>query len=107
MEWRVRMGDSRTALPPQPDLLTELRRRCWDGRQRQALTGLALAAAAVWGYWPALAQLADKWLHDPQYSHGLLVSPFAVYLLWVRRDRFPARALPAPLPGLLLLLAGC
>src|SRR5436305_8403614 len=104
MEWRDRMGDSRTAPPPQADFLTELRRRLWDGRQRQALTALALAAAAVWGYWPALSQLTEKWLHDPQYSHGLLVPPFAAYLLWVRRDRFPARTAAAPLPGLLLLV---
>src|SRR5262245_52614281 len=98
------MGDRRTAAPP--GALTEFRHRCWDGRQRQALSVLALAATAIWAYWPILARLADKWLHDPQYSHGLLVPGFAAYLLWVRRDRSPAQAVPAPLPGFGLLLAG-
>jgi exosortase len=42
----------------------------------------ALAAVLGWAYWPTLAVFADKWLNDPQYSHGLLVPFFSGFLLW-------------------------
>ena len=36
-----------------------------------------------------------RWSDDPQYSHGYLVPLFALYLLWVRRDRSTCNALHA------------
>ena len=47
-----------------------------------SLLGLAL----VWCYWPTLANMVDRWGHDPQYSHGFLVPAFAVVLLWIRKS---------------------
>lgn len=53
-----------------------------------AATGLVAAVAvAVWAYWTTLAGAAQRWAHDPQYSHGYLVPGFAVLLLWLRRGR--------------------
>ncbi|HZT80586.1 MAG TPA: exosortase/archaeosortase family protein [Gemmataceae bacterium] len=52
-------------------------------------------AAVVWAWWATLGELAARWGHDPQYSHGYLVPAFAVLLLWLRRDRL-AGATPAP-----------
>jgi exosortase len=48
-----------------------------------------LAGASVWAYWPTLAGLVRAWDTVPDYSHGFLVAPFAVFILWARRDRFP------------------
>jgi exosortase len=31
--------------------------------------------------------MAERWHHDPQYSHGYLVPVFALVLLWLRRQR--------------------
>jgi exosortase len=48
----------------------------------------ALAAgvlALVWAYWTTLAEMAQRWARDPQYSHGYLVPGFAVLLLGLRR----------------------
>ncbi len=53
------------------------------------LGGAILAAAFVWAYWPTLVSLIATWNREPDYSHGFLVAPLAVYFLWVRRDRFP------------------
>lgn len=64
---------------------------------------LVLVVAAV--YAPVLAQLAGDWLHDPNYSHGLLVPVVSGFLLWRSRKGF--RAIP-PVPmnaGLLGVLA--
>jgi exosortase len=42
---------------------------------------------ALWAYWPALTDAAQRWGHDPQYSHGYLVPAFAAVLLWLRRRK--------------------
>jgi len=44
-----------------------------------------LGLAFVWAFWPALCLMADRWLHDAQYSHGILVPVFALVVLWLRR----------------------
>ena len=102
------MGDRQSAAlsPPSPGFATELRRCCWQGRERAALTAAAVAFGVVYSFWPTLAKLADKWLNDPQYSHGLLVPPFALALLWMRRNQFPASVWPAFASGLALLIVG-
>jgi exosortase len=45
------------------------------------LIGVVLA----WAYWPTLVDSADRWYHDPQYSHAFLVPMFSAYLLWRNR----------------------
>ncbi|MBN9118713.1 MAG: exosortase/archaeosortase family protein [Planctomycetes bacterium] len=56
----------------------------------------ALVAVLGWAYLPMLRVFADKWLNDPQYSHGLLVPFFSAYLLW-RYSRTGSRT-PADVP---------
>jgi exosortase len=65
----------------------------------------ALGALLVWAYLPMLSVFADKWLNDPQYSHGLLVPFFSAYL--IRRAWRAGGYTPKPLPvvGTVLLLA--
>jgi exosortase len=75
-------------------------------RSRSVGVGLAMAAvfvaAIVWSYWPTLADLAERWVVDPQYSHGFLVPLFAAIILWVRR---PVEKIGSVEPlGLLLLV---
>jgi exosortase len=74
-------------------------------RARLHLTLLACSAALLWAYWPALEGMAYKWDADPQYSHGFLVAPFALFLLWARRDCLPA-CCQESLWGIGFLLAG-
>lgn len=102
------MGDrGRITTPrPTPGILTEIRRRCWDGQERRALIVAGLSLVLIYSFWPTLAKLSNKWLNDPQYSHGLIVPAFSVLLLWLRRDQYPSKAALAPLAGLGLLLVG-
>ncbi|MBY0459590.1 MAG: exosortase/archaeosortase family protein [Gemmataceae bacterium] len=60
--------------------------------------GVALVAALVWAYLPMLRVFADKWINDPQYSHGLLVPFFSAYLIW-RAGKSQSLTLK-PLPAL-------
>ncbi|HXD87430.1 MAG TPA: exosortase/archaeosortase family protein [Urbifossiella sp.] len=63
----------------------------------------ALIALLAWAFLPMLRVFFDKWVNDPQYSHGFLVPLFSAYLLWKSE---PQRAFsPRPwLGGCLLIL---
>jgi exosortase len=57
--------------------------------------------------------MAERWTHDPQYSHGYLVPVFALVLLWYRRESIRGESFQGSpwgfaliVPGLLLYLAG-
>jgi exosortase len=64
---------------------------------------LFLGGAFLWAYWPTLAELVEAWNGEADYSHGFLVGPFAAYLLWARRDRFPGRVEGVAWLGLIVI----
>ncbi len=75
-----------------------------SARFRPAAVTAALAVLlALWAYWPTLGEMAWRWAHDPQYSHGYLVPGFAAYLLWMRRQRLRSPDLRPAAWGLGLL----
>lgn len=48
---------------------------------------VAFAAVLAWVFWPAFGDMAEKWVSDPQYSHGYLVPVFSLgYLIWRRKQ---------------------
>ncbi len=67
------------------------------------LGGLVLLGLCIWSYWPTLIELVDTWNREPDYSHGYLVLPLALYFLWDRRASFPGWAIRRTWPGLLLV----
>ena len=55
-------------------------------------------------YRDVLVKLVHDWLHDDNYSHGILIVPIALYFAWERRERlFAAPARPSFL-GLILII---
>src|ERR1700722_1703979 len=69
---------------------------------------VGLGALLTWAYLPMLRVFADKWLHDPQYSHGFLVPIFSAYLLRRAWQTGPVTWNPMPALGfgLLVLVLG-
>jgi exosortase len=65
-----------------------------------------LSVLVLWAYWPTLATMSHKWLHDPQYSHGYLVPVFAAVLLWLRRSSLDRARVQPSIWGLALLAGG-
>ena len=57
----------------------------------------AVAAALGWAYAPNLASLVRTWNREPDYSHGFLVLPIALVILW---KTWPADPEAAPRPWL-------
>jgi exosortase len=64
-----------------------------------------LGASVCWAYWPVFANIAERWAHEPQYSHGYFVPLFAAFLLWDRRRYCPQHLRGKP-AGALLIGAG-
>ena len=72
-----------------------------------AASGLLLVVALLWSYWPTLLEMVRQWNHQPDYSHGYLVLPIALFFLWSRRTSFPKDQLRPSLWGAaVLLMAG-
>jgi len=75
---------------------------------RTALVPASLLAAVIgWAYLPTLRFLVEKWIDDPQYSHGFLVPFASLYLL---RRAWLMGTLTAGKPQLMIggvLLVGC
>lgn len=70
------------------------------------ITLVVVAASLLWAYWPALESMARKWESDPQYSHGFLVVPFSLFLLWTRREHRASTLAQPGVWGLLMIAAG-
>ena len=67
-------------------------------RQRQSLASIWAVAAATLvlglAYAPNLRDLYSTWNDDPNYSHGKLVIPIALFILWRRLSETSAAAVP-------------
>ena len=60
---------------------------------------LVILGVLGWVYWPTFAELYDTWTTHPEYSHGLLVPVFALYLLFKRKSVVTAQPKPWPVVG--------
>lgn len=70
------------------------------------LLAAALAAGTfLFVYWPTLGKLVAAWDGEADYSHGYLVAPMALLMLWMRRDTFPGGSRTPAWGGLVLLVA--
>ena len=63
----------------------------------------AVGGLLLWAYLPMLRVFFDKWVNDPQYSHGFLVPFFAAYLVWKAWQAGPLKPAPLPVLGCALL----
>jgi exosortase len=57
------------------------------------IAGVVVVAALAASYAPNLAELARQWSDEPNYSHGFLVIPIALAILWHRRHELDVAGL--------------
>ncbi|HVT47342.1 MAG TPA: exosortase A [Vicinamibacterales bacterium] len=67
---------------------------------------LIAVGAGVALYWPVITKLVHDWLHDDNYSHGILIVPLAAFFVWERRRRLAMTADAPRLWGLLVVVFG-
>lgn len=76
-----------SAAPQPAEVLTMPAKDWWT---KQLLPGLVLfSAVLIYAYWPTLMWMVDAWRNQPDYSHGFLVVPLALLILYHRSDSFP------------------
>ncbi|PID40452.1 MAG: hypothetical protein CR984_03160, partial [Proteobacteria bacterium] len=46
-----------------------------------------ILAGFAWAFWPVIETLAKQWQHNDDFSHGMLVVPISVYLIWEKRSQ--------------------
>jgi len=75
--------------------------------------GAALLVLIVWLYASILARLVAQWINDPNFSHGIFVPAFALFVLWLDRKNLKLIApvpswtgLPILVVALLMLILG-
>lgn len=74
-------------------------------RRPIALLALAFAALALAVlFWDVAAKLVNDWSVDENYSHGFLIVPIALYLVWERRTKLAAEPLRPSALGLLVVV---
>ena len=70
------------------------------------VAAVAMVSLAVWCYLPTIVTLVGVWNREPDYSHGFLVVPLAIWFLWARRDRYPVQRDSFRIWGWLLIALG-
>lgn len=75
-----------------------------NARFRPSARTLLIAALLTWAYLPTIGELFQKWMSDPQYSHGILVPLFSLLLLYRSRDQAPSELKSMPWLGYTLLV---
>ncbi len=71
------------------------------------LTTGVVAMMFVWSYWPTLVWMEHRWRTEPDYSHGYLIIPLAIILLYARSSTFPGLSRKISWAGAgLMLMAG-
>lgn len=68
------------------------------------IAGLALATSFALLQGPAIVKLVSDWSIDPNYSHGFLIVPVALYFAWERRARLRAASWQPSGAGLVIVL---
>ena len=71
------------------------------------VASVMLGAACVWSYWPTLVEMVGQWIKQPDYSHGFLVIPIALFFLWTKRSRMPRAEFRPSIYGVALLALAC
>jgi len=77
-----------------------------SARRAAYTTTACLIAAAIGVFAPILYYMALHWRQVPDYSHGFLVAPLAVYFAWERRARLHRTPIEPSWWGLLPLALG-
>jgi exosortase len=75
-----------------------------DGRKLAATALIVLGVCVV--YWQVFLRLVDAWTNDGNYSHGFLIVPIALYLIWERRAQLAAAPIRSSWFGLVVFAGG-
>ena len=73
---------------------------------RDLVAPALVAGALAYAYWPTLLGLVRVWSREPDYSHGFLVLPISVVMMYLLWPKDPADGPRVWYPGLALVALG-
>lgn len=68
---------------------------------------IVLGVLALLSFGSSLKELFDAWLHNEEFSYGILIPPLTAYLIWARRESLQSSESVPSNGGLLITLMGC
>ena len=78
----------------------------WGFPSTVIAAGLAAFVLSIGLFWDGLSRMWGWWLDSPEYSHGILIPPIALFLIWQRKDRLERVSFTGSWWGVLLVLMG-
>ncbi|MGO9935094.1 MAG: VPLPA-CTERM-specific exosortase XrtD [Steroidobacteraceae bacterium] len=78
----------------------------WRLSSAVLLAGLAVFAMSMWLFWDGLSRMWGWWLELPEYSHGVLIPPISLFLIWQQKDRLERVSFSGSWWGVVLVLMG-
>jgi len=78
----------------------------WRASLPLIVTGIAVFAMSIWLFWDGLSRMWGWWLELPEYSHGMLIPPIALFLIWQQKDRLERVSFIGSWWGVALVAAG-
>jgi exosortase D (VPLPA-CTERM-specific) len=90
------------SLPP----LLQKNNTVWRFPWTSILAAVVAAAVCLWLFWDGLNQMWGWWLEAPEYSHGLLIPPVALFLIWQQKDRLERLVFRGSWWGVAIVLLG-
>ena len=99
---RVTLGERSPSLSA--DDIAPQRARYQPSKAELLIALVVLSLLTLWSYWPTLVWMENQWRTEPDYSHGYLILPLALVLLYKRIDLIPASGACLSWGGLSLLL---
>jgi exosortase D (VPLPA-CTERM-specific) len=70
------------------------------------IIAVTVGLLSVLPFWDGLTRMWGWWIDEPEYSHGLLIPPVAVFLIWQQKDRLERMPFTAGWAGVALVLLG-
>jgi exosortase D (VPLPA-CTERM-specific) len=78
----------------------------WRFPWSSVLLALLAGGVSLWLFWDGLVRMWGWWLEEPEYSHGLLIPPIALFLVWQQKDNLERVDFRGNWWGLALVLMG-
>ncbi|HXP64554.1 MAG TPA: VPLPA-CTERM-specific exosortase XrtD [Steroidobacteraceae bacterium] len=78
----------------------------WRLPPRFVLVAVAVGILSLWPFWDGLAMMWGWWIETPEYSHGLLIPPVAIFLIWQQKHRLERIQFRGSWWGVALVLFG-
>lgn len=94
-----------TKTPVESPVVAAPKRELYQPSNAELLIALVvMSLLTLWAYWPTFVWMEDQWRNEPDYSHGYLILPLALVLLYRRLDLMPAGGCSLAWGGVWLLV---